>query len=54
MRDDMAEYGLLFVLTRGTQWLDGTVRAIAGDPVLLWGGGAALLLAAIWSFRPSR
>ncbi len=50
----MAEYGILVLLTRGTHWLDGTVRAVADDPRILWGGGAALLLVAIWVFKPSR
>jgi hypothetical protein len=50
----MAEYGILYVMTRGTQWLEGAVGTVANDPVLLWGGGALLVLLAVWALKPSR
>lgn len=50
----MAEYAILLGLSTGTQWLERAARGIADDPVLLWGGVAALGLLAVWVLKPSR
>ena len=50
----MAEYGILFALTKGTHWLEGAARSITDDPVLLWGGGGLVALLLVWVLKPSR
>ncbi len=49
----MAEYAILLVASSGTQWLQ-RLKGALDDPVLLWGGAAALILVAGWVLKPNR
>ena len=49
----MIEYVLLLGAT-GTRWIERAQRAVTDDPVLLWGGAAALALVAGWVLKPNR
>ena len=49
----MAEYLILLGLSGGRA-LDRVTNAIYDDPVVFWGGIAALGLIAVWVLKPSR
>lgn len=50
----MVEYVLLLVSTTGGHWLDRASRTLTEDPVLVWGGAAALLVLMVWVLKPNR
>jgi hypothetical protein len=50
----MIEYVLLLASTTGAYWVDRATRAMADDPVLVWGGAAGIVLLMVWVLKPSR
>ena len=49
----MVEYVILLAASGGTV-LDRVKSSITEDPMLFWGGIAAVVLVAVWVLKPSR
>jgi hypothetical protein len=47
----MVEYVLLLVATTGGHWFERATHALTNDPVLLWGGAAAIVLLMGWVLK---
>lgn len=49
----MAEYVILLAASGGTV-LDRVKSVVSDDPILFWGGIAAVVLIAVWVLKPNR
>ena len=49
----MAEYVILLAASGG-QVLDRVTATMTEDPIVFWGGIAAVVLLAVWVLKPSR
>jgi hypothetical protein len=49
----MVEYVILLAASGGTV-LDRVKSTVTEDPVLFWGGLAAVVLVAVWVLKPNR
>lgn len=49
----MVEY-LILLAASGSRVLDRVTSSVTEDPVLLWGGVAAVVLVMIWVLKPNR
>ena len=49
----MAEYVILLAASGGSV-LDRVKNAVSDDPMLFWGGIAAVVVIAVWVLKPNR
>lgn len=50
----MVEYALLLAANSGAHWFERVRNTAVDDPVVLWAGGAALVLLMMSLLRPGR